>query len=601
MAGEKRGSTWVLKDEGLLIGRDDDNDVVLDDPVVSRQHCRLRPAADGAALEDLGGKNPLLVNGLPTKQGTLKVGDELSLGRERFLLARAEAPRPTAGAKPGVSGTLSWEKAEPISLELDAARPATEGRPRTVQDLVMLYEVTREFGRCATLAELVAAVRHRLEERFNPQGLWIALVQGRDDLTFYEQTATAGAPPPLEAIQRALDERRGLLVPRAERLEGRKALVFTLVSPVVLGSVIIGVLCVETAPPRGAYTEEDLRFLVLLAQALAPILWFVEDVEQLRRDNEQLRARSGEGLKLVGTSRAMAHVRGQIAKAAKSKLSVLITGETGTGKELVARNLHARSGRHAGPLILVNCAAIPHELFESVLFGYEKGAFTGAHQASAGLMAQAHGGTLFLDEISELSVENQAGILRAIEYGAFRRIGAKEETRVDMRVVAATNRDIDGAVRSGAFRKDLFHRLNGFEIHIPPLRERPSDVPVLAQHFFEMAKDQAKRPLQGIAPEAVEYLRAQAWPGNVRELRNCILRAVSLAQHDRIEVEDVLGSAPDDAAHPSDDPFLSLADLEQRHITAVLHACGGNVKATAKVLQIARSTLYKKMQQHGIK
>jgi len=594
VGGEKKGSSWALSLGRLCIGRDEDNDIVLDDPVVSRRHCCLLSTEDTVRIEDLGARHPALVNGLPAVARELCAGDELTIGQQRFLLTAVEPTKPSSLARRGAPDTQSWSNAEPVLLSLSAARPPTEGRPRTLQDLVALHDLTREFSSCISVAELLALLERRLTERLRPQRMWVALGEDEDDLVFHLKPRKDAAPPVAE-IRRAFREGRGLLAPRSKRTKGGKALVLSLVSPLVAGHRLLGVLAVETGPPHGAFTEDDLRFLVLLTQSVGPLLWVLLDAEQLRRDNEALRARLGESLVLKGTSRVMSRVRAQVAKASQSNLTVLITGETGTGKELAARLLHGQSRRNAGPFVVVNCAAIPHDLFESQFFGYERGAFTGASQAFPGLLSQAHGGTLFLDEVADLSLDNQARILRCIEYGAFRRIGAQEESQIDMRVVAATNKDVKAAVRGGDFREDLLHRLNGFTIHIPPLRERPSDVPVLAEHFFQMAREQAKRPLQGFADDVMPVLRGRPWPGNVRELRNCILRGISLAREDQIRLRELLPGELSAAGPAERAEFLSLAEMEKRHIAHMLERCGGNVKEAAGRLQIARSTLYKKM------
>ena len=598
ISGGNKGAFWELDERGIVLGRDTDCDVAIREPVVSRRHCRIVHTSGQVYLEDLGSLNSVLVNGAPCAGGPLRAGDEIAVGSERFLLTKTTGAEPHETGKKNLESTDTWPwgKAEPVSLKIDSAKPALKARPGTIQDLAMLYSITRELSASATMPDLIATLRRHLAERFTPQRLWIALVHNEDDLTFFD-TPESDAHPPIEAIQKALRERHGLLVPGAAGDSGRT---FMLVTPVAVGNVNVAVIALHTETPHGFYTEEDLRLLVLLGQSLAPLICVLENIEQLQRDNTRLRARAGESLTLAGKSRAIGSVRAQTSKAAKSNLNVLITGETGTGKELVARMVHAQSARRAQPLVVVNCAAIPRDLFESQLFGYEKGAFTGADEASVGLLAQAHGGALFLDEIGDLSLDNQARILRAIEYGTFLRIGAKEETCVDIRVISATNKDIAAAIKNGTFREDLCHRLNGFEIHIPPLRERPSDVPILAEHFFEMHKEHAKRPLAGIAPEVLASLRARSWPGNVRELCNCIQRAISVARHDVIQPRDIAGAPETPQAGVKVDKTLSMAEIEKRHIIETIGHCGGNIPEAAKMLQIGRSTLYKKIDEYGI-
>ena len=604
IAGTNKGRAWDLHDTGLVLGRDAGVDVVIDDPIVSRRHCLVIPDGNEVRLQNLGSRNPTLVDGQPATTAVLKSGHEFALGRERFLLTVRASERARLSLAPGTDpDTQSWAEAEPVAVPIEMAATPVPSRPQTLKDLVLLYEVTRELSSAATVGDLMAVLDRRLRKRFDPLGLWLALVRDDGELTFQRPEGTErepSSPPPVEIIRKALDQKQGLLAPGAGRSKGQGAHICTMVSPIALGGVNIAVLAVESGPPRRAYHEEDLRFLVLLAQAVAPLVSSVMHAEQLRRDNERLRTRAGDSGVLVGDSRAMARVRAQIARVARSNLSVLITGDTGTGKELAARCLHAQSSYRDGPLVVVNCAAIPRDLFESMFFGHQKGAFTGAHEASAGLMAQAHGGTLFLDEVADLSLDSQARILRAIELLAFRPVGAERETHVDLRVVAATNKDIPAAIREGTFREDLYHRLNGFEIRIPPLNKRPSDIPVLARYFFDLARQDAKRPLKGIGEEALEHLLSRRWPGNVRELRNCIVRAIAVARNERIGIDDVLHGSGEPDVRSASWPVTSLAEIEKRHIATVLEHCGGNIKQAAGILQVSRTTLYKKIQQYGL-
>jgi len=602
ISGSHKGAAWVVGKSGLLLGRSAEADVVLMDPAVSRRHCRVSEAEGQLEIEDLGSRNPPLVNGIPVREGFIEAKDEIAVGTDVFLIVSPQgvvAPNVDVKSKPS---TASWSKGKPVVLRAGSEMAVAENRPRTVEDLVKFHETACRFGRSETMADLLATVVEGLHEQFGPQRLWVARVHGEDGLTFYPAGAQGVGPAvdaPVKTIRKAIKAGRNTLLPQTRRDAGGEEHVFTLIAPVVFGNHVIAVLAVQTGPPDGSYDETDLCLLALLAECLAPFVHAVERTEQLRRDFERLRARTGESQILVGRSRGIRRVRGQVAKAAKTHLPVLIIGETGTGKELVAQSIHAGSTRNHMPLIVVNCAAIPRDLFESQLFGYEKGAFTGADKASPGLLAQAHGGTLFLDEVGDLSLDNQARILRAIEYGAFRRIGAEQETCVDVRVVSATNCELRGAVRQGAFREDLYHRLNGFEIHIPPLRERPSDIPLLAEHFFEMSKEQGKQPLAGLAPEALKYLCSRKWPGNVRELRNCLLRAMSLAETPTVQLKDVLEEDGPLASSPEHAPF-SLVEAEKRHIAGVLRQCHGNVPDAAKLLAVSRSTLYRKMSAYDL-
>lgn len=599
VSGTRKGDTWEVNDGELLIGRGRDCHVCITDASVSRRHGRIYTDQGLVRFQDLGSRNPALVNGAPASTVQLNPGDEIAVGREVFMVA-TRVPSCTADEPQRHTAIVSGTSDDPFLAGPSA--PASGGpRPRTIEDFVMLHETAREFGQYRDVSEFVDSAARRLQAYSKAQALWIARAYNDQDLSFY---ATPGvedpaATAPLEIMHRAVREKRGLLATTRDNKIRPEGHVSTLVVPVSLHDGTTMVVSVQSGTPGEAYTHADLQFLTMIIDWLAPFLHSVEYLDQLKRDNERLRARVGESLALVGDSRAMSRVRARIREAAKSDLSVLITGETGTGKELAARLVHACSKRSSGPMVTVNCAAIPRELFEGELFGHEKGAYTGALEAADGMVAHANGGTLFLDEVGDLSLDNQARILRVVEYGLYRRVGSSTEVRVNIRVLAATNKDLTAAMDKGEFRTDLYHRLNGFEIHIPPLRERVSDIPRLAEHFFEMGKGEAKRTLAGITPEAMACLQSRRWPGNVRELRNCILRAVAVARHETIRVQDVV-DRPVDTVGPIEPP-LSLVEAEKQHIAAVLRKCGNNVHEAARVLQVSASTLYRKINQYQVK
>ncbi len=303
------------------------------------------------------------------------------------------------------------------------------------------------------------------------------------------------------------------------------------------------------------------------------------------------------GGRLVGTHPKMKALYRQIEKVAPLDLAVLVRGESGTGKDLVASTLHENSPRRTHPFVAVNCAALATELLESELFGHEKGAFSGAHARRRGLFEQAAGGTIFLDEIAEMDPGCQVALLRVIQEKRIRRVGGTEEIPVDVRVVAATHRDLEGMIEEGRFRQDLYFRLSGVELRLPSLRERPEDVPALAEHFVRQYAATARRRIQGITKEALERLSLHPWPGNVRELRNAIERAVVMGSSQRIGVDDIL--LPDVVPDPDAEP-PSLAEVEAAHIARVLDFAGGQIARAARILGIQRSTLYRKIKEYGL-
>ncbi|CAN5702207.1 sigma 54-interacting transcriptional regulator [soil metagenome] len=306
---------------------------------------------------------------------------------------------------------------------------------------------------------------------------------------------------------------------------------------------------------------------------------------------------------LVGNSTAMRELYALLGKLAQSEAPVLIHGETGTGKELIVRAIHKGGPRAAGPLVAINCAAMPPALLESELFGHAKGAFTDARTAKTGLFVAAHGGTLFLDEIGELPMELQPKLLRAIQERVVRPIGATEEVPFDARLVAATNRDLETMVEEHRFRQDLLFRINVLQVAVPPLRARGGDILVLACHFLELAATRAKKRVTGFSPEASQRLMAYVWPGNVRELENCVEAAVALASHDQIAVTDlserIRAFEPTQIVLAGDDPttLVTLDELERRYFKRVLETVGGNKSAAAHVLWVERRTLYRMLER----
>jgi transcriptional regulator with GAF, ATPase, and Fis domain len=325
--------------------------------------------------------------------------------------------------------------------------------------------------------------------------------------------------------------------------------------------------------------------------------------DELQVENTYLQAelREDRGFEhIVGESPALRAVLRKVRQVAAVDTTVLLTGETGTGKELVARAIHEGSPRRERPMIKVNCGAIPQNLVESELFGHEKGAFTGALQKRVGRFELADRGTLFMDEVGELPLDTQVKLLRVLQEREFERVGSTKVTKVDVRLVAATHRDLDAEVREGRFRADLFYRLNVFPIRIPPLRERPDDIPLLVEHFLTHFQRKLGKPLRSVAPSSLEQMRRYPWPGNVRELQNVLERACVLAQGPVVELAQPLRAAPSRAASVADAPLLTLDDSERAHIRRALAATKGRIHGptgAAALLGINPSTLRSRMEK----
>ncbi len=354
------------------------------------------------------------------------------------------------------------------------------------------------------------------------------------------------------------------------------------------------------AGQRGAFdfVEKPIRDPEALLEIIAEA---VRVTRVRRRPVAETPIAGDESLGIVGASPAIARLREQIRRIAPSAGRVLITGENGAGKELVALALHALSKRAAGPFVKLNCAAIPKDLLESELFGFERGAFTGAVQAKKGRLELADGGTLFLDEIGDLALEAQAKLLRAIETGELERVGGTRTSRVDVRLVAATNRDLAEAVKEGDFREDLYFRLNVLPIAVPPLRERRADVALLARHFLGQFAEGEERPCPELAEDATQLLEDYHWPGNVRELRNLMERAVVLVDGGRIGAADLLPwleSAPGETEDTGLKGKVARSEIDS--IRRALDAADWNVTQAAAGLGIDRTNLHRKMRKYGI-
>jgi len=343
--------------------------------------------------------------------------------------------------------------------------------------------------------------------------------------------------------------------------------------------------------------------------ALAVALSRAIQHRSLREEVKRLRHLVGEAERfdeLVGDSGPMRRVRRLIERVVDSDASVLVTGESGTGKDVVARVLHRRGRRKNGPFVAINCSAMPEQLLESELFGHVRGAFTDARAGRTGLFVQADRGTLLLDEIGDLPLTLQPKLLRALQERVVRPVGENEEVPFDVHLVATTNRDLESAVEEGRFREDLYFRVNVIHVEMPSLRARGSDVLVLAQHFLVHHAAKAGKRVIGLSPEAAERLLAYAWPGNVRELQNAIEHAVALAQYDQVTVDDlpekIRAYRPSHVLIAADDPseLVPLEEAERRYILRVVESLGGNKTLAARVLGIGRKTLYRKLVQYGV-
>lgn len=599
--GNSCGRHWELSAAPFVLGRALDCDIVIDDPSVSRRHCKLFIDGEALRIEDLGSSHRALVNGEAVENGVIVPGDTLSLGTTTFVVSRGRYD----------DSRREPEHTNDVTLDLfgidssDDKKP--EGRPQSNVELVYLFKLGRSLSQCRTRAELDEVVVGHLEKARGYKDTAIALAgRANDAPRWFPGTAKTDQLYP-RIFEKTMAQQSPLLNPYRSTAEDRGRLAVVMAAPICVGGNCLGALLARTSERTPVFDQTDLNQLLSVAHVVAPYYQTLEQMASLEETVADLDQQAGERGPLLGKSRALSKVRGLIRDVARTKLNVLVTGETGTGKELAAQMIHRGSDRADGPFIAVNCAAIPDHLFESEMFGHERGAFTSADKKRKGRFPLADGGTLFLDEIGELSPENQARLLRVLESGHFHPVGAEEESHADVRVVSATNRDLKRAIRDGRFRRDLFHRICAVEIALPALRQRPSDIPLLAQHFASELAPDTKGPRPQLTEDALAYLQALPWSGNVRELRNAIERATALAKapqitpHDFTFLNNLLHNDPDESQPVFPHQRLApLAEIERNHITHVLEQCNYNVSKAARVLGIHRNTLHNKIAEYGI-
>jgi DNA-binding NtrC family response regulator len=359
--------------------------------------------------------------------------------------------------------------------------------------------------------------------------------------------------------------------------------------------------CAVDAMRKGAYDfiQKSSSLLEELEMNVARIL----KVRDLLTENKQLKCTLNRQWNYIGASVSIQNIRDLTATIAASRSTVLVTGESGVGKELVARSIHQQSPRHNGPFVKINCAALPEGLIESELFGHEKGAFTGALNRKIGKFELSSGGTLLLDEIGEMSVSVQAKLLRVLQEREVHKVGGDDPVEVDIRIVATTNRDLDKEIAAGKFREDLFYRLNVFRVHLPPLRERKEDIPRLAEHFIRKYNDENGFSVDGMEPACIDVLMDYDWPGNIRELENAVERAVVLTRSGKIKKEmlvPVRRSGNDRAGDFTFAPGVTIAAVEKEIILRTLEQCGQNRTKAAQLLDISIRTLRNKLNEYGV-
>ncbi len=546
--GLKKGTTFPLESDEVSIGRESANVIALNHSSISRRHCVVRRGDQGFTLHDLGSFNGTFVNEIPVSEQKLSHGDRLRIGNIQLLFVTE--PTETDGIS---SGSVRLSDADLLTqssreVRADSLLQQTEQNlvqftqhERVARDLAVLLKIATQINRLCRTKEIVQQLLDSIFEVVPVDRGAILLGEGDKEFSSVHgkhRRDQGGQPVNVSrtVVERVMHEGLSILandIKTNEALATAESLVAGQISALMCVPLIVreqtrGVIYLDTSDPLVRFDEGHLELLAGIAGIAAVSLENARQMEWLEGENSRLRSSLAIEHNMIGASPAIKEVYSFIQRVAPARSAVLICGESGTGKELAAHAIHANSLRARQPFVAINCAALTETLLESELFGYEKGAFTGALGKKEGKLEVANGGTVFLDEIGEMTLPMQSRLLRFLQDHKIEHLGSTRSIELDVRVLAATNRNLDEAIKNGLFRADLYHRLNVVKVTMPPLRDRRADIHVLASYFAAKYAKECKRAVTGISAEARALLENYDWPGNVRELENAIERAVVL-------------------------------------------------------------------------
>jgi len=609
VSGPLAGTTLALGGEPVTLGRDRTSTLHLRDLAASRQHCVIEPAGESFRLRDLESRHGTFVNSLPVRERDLQPGDRIAVGESLFLYQRDD-PEPPSG-----EGHFLEEGS--FSAESTILRPADASPSlRSERDLQALLRIGKDLHSLRATQDLGRRLLELLLETVPAERAALLLLDraGEPATAFALDRAGSAAPFPLSRtlVERVLGERQATLANDVLQIPGwgdaesvRAARIRSLLAAPLTGpGGALGLLYLDTRHEGPRFDETHLDLVLAIAGIAAAALANARHMEWLAEEKERLEDAIDHDL--VGESPRIREIWRLLSRVAPSDSTVLIRGESGTGKEVAARAIHRKSRRASRPFIAINCATLSETLLESELFGHEKGAFTGAVLRKTGKLEVADTGTLFLDEVGEIPPPLQAKLLRVLQEREFERLGSTRPIRVDVRVIAATNRDLEQAIREGTFRDDLFYRLNVISFTLPPLRERREDIPLLASHFAARFGFRLGRRVAGFSPEARALLQRYAWPGNVRELSNAVERAIVLGEGDLIRPEDLpetILEAPPGAAGkgPVTRFHETINETKKRLILDAVETTRGNITKAAELLGLNANYLHRLISNLGVR
>jgi Nif-specific regulatory protein len=636
LAGPLKGKTYLLTEDELSVGREPSNQISLLDSLVSRRHCVIQKNGLGFLIKDLESRNSTFVNDVPVKERLLADGDQIRVGKSILVFQGLPQERPGDRASlsiecgPTPSGaTMVLRKQDAIYLQ-PARRGVLDASEHTIRDLNVLFNFSKSLNSVHDLAALQQKVLEAVLEISRADRAAILLTEeGTEEFTSVigrDRKPGPNQPRPNQPIldqpipnqpipsqpikvsqtilKRVIEEHLAVLCNdvaddemfrEAESLLERRVRA-VLVVPLEVQEKLLGVLYLDTSSQSARFDSALLQLVTALGNVAALAIESASHLDQLGDENRRLQQELNIQHSMVGESESMSEVYKFVSRVAPRESTVLIQGESGTGKELVARAIHSNSARAKRPFVAINCAAIVDTLLESELFGHEKGAFTGAVAQKKGKLETAEGGTVFLDEVGELAAPLQAKLLRVLQEREFERVGGTRPVKLDIRVITATNVDLNEASRNGKFRQDLYYRLNVVSIVVPPLRERKDDIPLLAAYFADRYSKKVNRRVVGISPKARACLVRYGWPGNVRELENAIERAIVLGSTELILPEDLPDSVLEETGG-SGEPVTALHDgireAKRKLIEQAIEQADGNYTEAAGILGVHPNHLFR--------
>ncbi|HEV2826897.1 MAG TPA: sigma 54-interacting transcriptional regulator [Pyrinomonadaceae bacterium] len=614
ISGRLKGSVFTIEDPPVVIGRETTATLCIADASVSRRHSKIEKEVENFVIEDLDSLNGTFINEVPVKRRELQHGDRIRIGDSQFIFLTHDGDFKASGEirfdeGPVISGsTLQFKFNDAlyvmardlsalmkISTTINAIR-GVEQLQKTLLDLVF---------------EVVPAARGVIlltDGGGDTQETEFSSVFGLDRLRGPDVTIKVSS----KVTKWALTHRESILITNeseASKFESSASLiadqpVSVLCVPLIMLDRTLGVIYLDTGEPNTVFDQDHLQLVSAISAITAVAIENARHIEWLVSENQRLIDDFNIEHNLVGESAPIREVLQFISKVAPTDSTVLISGESGTGKELAARAIHLNSKRANKPFMAVNCAALAESLLESELFGHEKGSFTGALTQKKGRLEIADGGTVFLDEIGELSPALQVKLLRVLQEREFERVGGTRPIKVDIRVVTATNKNLEEAVTQGTFRQDLYYRLNVVGLEMPPLRDRPQDIPLLANYFAAKFGQQCNRRITGITSEAQARLVGYDWPGNVRELENAIERAVVLGVTERILLEDLPESILEAQAAVSiagTKYHEAVAQTKKQIILSAMQQAKGSYTEAAKILGVHPNYLHRLIRNLNLK